>query len=216
MWTVRYTIEQIGAFDLLTTLRAMARPREFDIDEALEKAMQLFWTRGYEATSMTDLTEAMGLNKGSLYAAFGSKHDLFVSAIRRYLAVDRSVFLANFDEGRSLKDAIRIHLTEYVGTFHKGVLVPRGCLAVNSLAELAAHDEEVALLINRHIQSAIAFLTTRIKKEQEEGSIRPDKDPRALAELIVVAELGLLTGTKGPLRGIDDERLVDLILEHFD
>jgi len=194
----------------------MARPREFDIDEALEKAMQLFWTKGYEATSMTDLTEAMDLNKGSLYAAFGSKHDLFVAAIKRYLADDRAVFVANFGGPGSLKDAIRTHLTEYVGTFHKGVLVPRGCLAVNSLAELAAHDEQVAQLINRHIQGAVAFLTERIAKEQAAGVVKSDKEARALAELVVVTELGLLTGTKGPLRGIDDNRLVDMIVEHFD
>ena len=194
----------------------MARPREFDIDEALEKAMQLFWTKGYEATSMTDLTDAMGLNKGSLYAAFGSKHDLFLAAIKRYLARDRAVFLANFDGPLSLKDAIRTHLIEYVGTFHKGVLVPRGCLAINSLAELAAHDEQVALLINRHIQGAVSFLAERIKKEQAAGTISGHKEAKALAELVVVMELGLLTGTKGPLRGIDDDRLVNLVLENFD
>lgn len=194
----------------------MARPREFDEDEALEKAMQLFWTKGYEAASMTDLTDAMNLNKGSLYAAFGSKHDLFLSAIKRYLARDRAVFMANFDGPLPLKDAIRKHLTEYVGTFHKGVLVPRGCLAINSLAELAAHDEEVARLINRHIQGAVTFLTDRIKREQAAELIRSTTEPRALAELVVVVELGLLTGTKGPLRGIDDDRLVDVVLEHFD
>lgn len=194
----------------------MARPREFDIDVALEKAMQLFWTKGYEATSMTDLTEAMDLNKGSLYAAFGSKHDLFLAAIKRYLARDKAMFLANFDGPEPLKDAIRTHLTEYVGTFHKGVLVPRGCLAINSLAELAAHDESVALLINRHIQGAVAFLTERIKKEQASGLLQTRTEARALAELVVVMELGLLTGTKGPLRGIDDDRLVSVILEHFD
>lgn len=194
----------------------MARPREFDEQEALEKAMQLFWTKGYEATSMTDLTEAMGLNKGSLYAAFGSKHDLFISAIKRYLAGDRSAFLSSFDGPLPLKDAIRKHLTEYVGTFHKAVLVPRGCLAVNSLAELAAHDEEVAQLINRHIQGAVTFLTERIRKEQASGLLKSEKDARALAELVIVMELGLLSGTKGPLRGIDDNRLVEIVLEHFD
>ncbi|MGD8415142.1 MAG: TetR/AcrR family transcriptional regulator [Candidatus Latescibacterota bacterium] len=193
----------------------VARPREFDIDEALEKAMQLFWTKGYEATSMTDLTTAMGLNKGSLYAAFGSKHDLFIAAIKRYLARDRAVFLENFGGSTPLKDAIRKHLTEYVGTFHKGVLVPRGCLAVNSLAELAASDEEVARLINHHIQGAVSFLTERIRKEQKSGLLETEKDARALAELVIVMELGLLTGTKGPLRGIDDDRLVDVVLQNF-
>lgn len=178
--------------------------------------MQLFWTKGYEATSMTDLTEAMDLNKGSLYAAFGSKHDLFVAAIKRYLARDRDVFLTNFGGPAALKDAIRTHLTEYVGTFHKGVLVPRGCLALNSLAELAAHDETVAQLINRHIQGAVAFLAERIRNEQASGLVKSKKDARALAELVVVMELGLLTGTKGPLRGIDDDRLMDIVLENFD
>jgi TetR/AcrR family transcriptional repressor of nem operon len=204
------------SLDRVLPVKTMARPREFDIDEALEKAMQLFWTKGYEASSMTDLTWAMGLNKGSLYAAFGSKHDLFVSAIKRYLEQDRAVFLENFGGTAPLKDAIRTHLTVYVGTFHKGVLVPRGCLAVNSLAELAARDEVVAQLINRHIQGAVSFLTDRIKMEQASGLLQTKKDARTLAELVVVVELGLLTGTKGPLRGIDDDKLVNIILQHFD
>lgn len=178
--------------------------------------MQLFWTKGYEATSLTDLTSAMRINKGSFYAAFGSKHDLFIAAIKRYLARDRAVFLENFGAPMPLKDAITRHLTGYVGTFHKGVLVPRGCLAMNSLAELAASDEEVARLINLHIQGAVEFLTRRIRDEQESGLLRTDKDAKALAELVIVMELGLLTGTKGPLRGIDDHRLVDIVLPHFE
>jgi len=194
----------------------MARPREFDIDEALERAMQIFWTKGYEATSLQDLLDTMGINKGSFYAAFGSKHDLFVAAVKRYLARDRAVFLENFGGDLPLTEAIKKHLTVYVGTFHKGVLVPRGCLALNSLAELAAHDEVVAQLINHHIQGAVKFLAERIRKEQSEGMLTTKLDPRALAELVVVMELGLLTGTKGPLRGLDDERLVDIVLQHFD
>src|ERR687891_349404 len=63
----------------------MARPREFDIDEALEAAMGAFWVRGYEATSLADLMQAMGLQKGSIYKAFGDKHALFLCALQRYL-----------------------------------------------------------------------------------------------------------------------------------
>jgi AcrR family transcriptional regulator len=73
--------------------QAMARPREFDTDDALDRAMEVFWTRGYEATSLRDLVAAMGISKSSLYDTFGSKHELFLAAIDRYNATVGSCHL---------------------------------------------------------------------------------------------------------------------------
>jgi TetR/AcrR family transcriptional repressor of nem operon len=194
----------------------MARPREFDEDQVLDVAMQLFWLKGYEATSLADLTSSMGLNKGSFYQAFGSKHELFLTTIRRYLDLNLKEIFALFAEVDSAKEGIRQFLASYIGRFHRGQAVPRGCLAVNTVSELAPHDPDVAEILGRHFKREISILTDEIRKDQKVGKIAADKDAEALAEMVVVVAMGLLTGTKGPLQGIDDERLVDLVMLAFE
>jgi TetR/AcrR family transcriptional repressor of nem operon len=88
----------------------MARPREFDMDEALDAAIGTFWTQGYEATSMTDLMEATGLHKGSLYKAFDDKHDLFMKSLSRYLDNHWETMQAILGEARSPLEGVRAWL----------------------------------------------------------------------------------------------------------
>ena len=117
----------------------MARPREFDAGDALEKAVQVFWTKGYRAASLRDLTAAMGISKSSFYETFGSKHELFLAAIRRY------------DEGMVgwvvglLESEIsgRRAIAEVLNTVVDMAVAPRGrrgCLIGNCAVEVAPHD----------------------------------------------------------------------------
>jgi TetR/AcrR family transcriptional repressor of nem operon len=194
----------------------MARPREFDEEQVLDAAMQLFWLKGYEATSLADLTSSMGLNKGSFYQAFGSKHELFLRTIRRYLDLNLKEIFALFADVDSAKEGVRRFLASYIGQFHRGQAVPRGCLAVNTVAELAPHDPDVAEILDRHFNREVSILTEEIRKDQRAGKIAADKDAEVLAQMVVVVAMGLLTGTKGPLKGIDDERLVDVVMLAFE
>ena len=124
------------------------RPREFDKDTALDAAMALFWRQGYEATSLDDLTQAMGLSRSSFYGCFGSKHDTLVAAIRRYaglrLAQLEERVAAEPDTGKALRSAV---------TALAGVGGGReGCFLINCTVELAPHDPEIESLSRRHLE----------------------------------------------------------------
>ena len=132
--------------------RAVGRPREFDEEQALEAAMDVFWEKGFEATSMADLCAATGLHKGSLYQAFGDKHALFMQALKAY--ADRE-----FHETAAVAfahDSPLASIRAVVGTVCKEALEGKGCLMINSLVELAPHDPEVhKALLQRFAQQRI-------------------------------------------------------------
>src|SRR6266852_2659468 len=121
----------------------VARPKEFERDVVLDRAMQVFWSRGYEATSIQHLVGRMGIQRGSLYDTFGDKRRLFFAAVDRYDQVVTAKLLAALEEPASGKDAIRkffrlkLKLSVEPGR-------PRGCLVTNSAAELASRDRSPA------------------------------------------------------------------------
>jgi AcrR family transcriptional regulator len=117
----------------------MARPREFDIDQVLDAAMNTFWTKGYEATSMADLMEAMNLKKGSIYKAFEDKHDLFCKALERYLEGMDKQMREMVETATSPRAGIETWLQKGV-EMCQGQGVKRGCLALNTAVELGPHD----------------------------------------------------------------------------
>ena len=176
----------------------MARPREFEIDEALENAMQAFWSHGYEATSLADLMEAMDLQKGSIYKAFGDKHSLFVAALDHYLNKVHEFDRKMIEKAASPKDGIR----NWLNTDLKnscGQELKRGCLMVNALSEIAYKDVEVADLIKRHLSQLSSLLTKTIQKGQMSGEFRNDFKASDIAQIIIVSLFGLLTLTKSPM-----------------
>ncbi|MEU0492253.1 helix-turn-helix domain-containing protein [Nocardiopsis sp. NPDC006139] len=116
----------------------MARTREFDTEAAVGRAMELFWARGYEATSVRDLTQRLGIGQGSLYAAFGGKDGLYRAALEHYRATLAADALRALEEGADARAAIRTLLTERIR-----VAVERGgqgCLAVNAACERLPQD----------------------------------------------------------------------------
>jgi TetR/AcrR family transcriptional regulator, transcriptional repressor for nem operon len=132
------------------------RPREFDFDAALDAALNVFWRRGYAATSLDELTAAMGLSRSSFYGAFGSKHDVLLASVARY--ADR-VFATFENIAVSEPDA----LTAVRAIVEAAANPPRGeqgCLLVNSIGELAPGDEEVSLLGRVHVNRVVRLLGT--------------------------------------------------------
>jgi TetR/AcrR family transcriptional repressor of nem operon len=127
----------------------VARPREFDINQALDAAMEAFWRHGYEGTSLADLMDVMGLQKGSVYKAFGSKHELFIHVLKRYLDKLSADMGAAIGGASSPAEALRQFIDYVRSTGFEGDL-RKGCLAVNSVVELAPHDDEVRDILEKH------------------------------------------------------------------
>ena len=162
--------------------------KRFDPDSALEKAMRTFWARGYDATSVADLVDAMGVNRGSIYATFGDKHSLFVKALRRYDAVHRAAWTAALAERMAPREAILAVFDDAIAaTLEDGSR--DGCLLVNSALELSPHDEEVAAIVAEAMTGMETFLRTMIERGQHAGDIPahvpPDRTAAALLSLFI-------------------------------
>src|SRR5438045_6393478 len=117
------------------------RPRSFDVEAAVERAMGVFWSRGYHATALPDLLRATKLSRGSLYAAFGHKHSLFLRALDRYIADALTRMDIELDPRREPVDGLRAYLAGYVDRT-SGAHARRGCLLVATAMELAGQDAE--------------------------------------------------------------------------
>ena len=174
----------------------MARPKEFHPDDALEKAMHVFWHKGYEATSMEDLLSAMDINRGSLYATFGDKHELFLKAMDRYCTgggIGSGISILN-QPGPALPLLRQFisHMLEF------GLSDPlrRGCMITNTVMELAPHEKGIGKKLKGRLQmleEAFCALLTRAKKE---GELSKDKDPRVLARVLVTMMQGTIVRIK--------------------
>jgi TetR/AcrR family transcriptional repressor of nem operon len=173
----------------------MARPREFDMDEALDAAMSTFWTQGYEATSMADLTKATGLHKGSIYKAFEDKHDLFMKSLGRYLDGAYERMRATLSQPGSPLDNLRSWMHGVVAMCSEQP-VQRGCLAMNTACELGAHDEAVARALRSHHGRATLLLIATIERGQQAGQIRSDLPAERLAQSLFIFGAGLLGTSK--------------------
>lgn len=194
----------------------MARPREFTIDDALEKAMRVFWAHGYEATSMHDLTAAMALSKSSLYDTFGSKHELFLSTLEHYnetVASRRPAgIIANAESPRAGIVAV---FDYFIDNILSGADI-RGCFANNSAAEVAGRDPEARQRIEAGFGHLEQALYDAVKAGQKSGEIPTDHDAPSLAHYLCVSIQGLMVvGKTNPPR----EKLEDvarIVLSVFD
>jgi len=159
----------------------MARPRSFDIDTALDAALDVFWSHGFEATSITDLTDAMGIQRGSLYQAFGDKKALFLQAMDRYLRKGRATSREALQDAASPMEGLRA----WFELMFASCPSRKGCFAVNSTVELAAHDSDVAKVTSSHWRQMEALLVETIERGQTDGEIRDDLTPRDISRLLL-------------------------------
>lgn len=167
----------------------MGRPREFERDVVLDRAMQVFWTRGYAATSIHHLVDQMGIQRGSLYDTFGDKRALFFAAIDRYDQVVTAKLLAALDDPRG-KNAIRRFFRLKVDlALEPGR--PRGCLVTNSATELASRDRGTARRVGAVLTKIEAAFHRAVVRAQKAGEIEPTRNPRALARFLTSSAQGL-------------------------
>lgn len=180
--------------------RAPGRPREFDMDAALDKAVKVFCERGYRTTSIGDLTEAMDLASGSVYKAFKDKMAIFLAAFDRYKTVKDQKLqdaLATAETGR---DKVRATLEFYAEASH-GAEGRRGCLVVSSASELAVFDAGVAERVIAALQRNEALLAGLICQGQQDGSIPPQVDTGIAARLLPCLVQGMrVVGKTGRTR----------------
>jgi TetR/AcrR family transcriptional repressor of nem operon len=168
----------------------MARPKEFDPDTALEAALELFWRRGYEATSMADLVAHLGISRASLYGTFGSKHELYLTALDRYVQTRNPDLIALLDQAGPALPAVRAFVRRYardVACDTQG----RGCFVVNTAVELLPRDKRAARRVESSWEALERALTAALIRAHAHGELAADKDPRALARLLLVVLQGL-------------------------
>lgn len=182
----------------------MARSKEFDPDAALQRALELFWERGYEATSMADLVAHLGIARASIYATFGGKRELYLKALERYLHnMDPAVLDALSQPGPVLP-AVRALIRTYAE--ESGGDDRRGCMVVNAAVELAPRDPAAAAFVEASWSHLETVLTSALTRARAQGELAPDKDPRAVARMLLVLMQGMrvLGRTPGGAARLDD------------
>jgi TetR/AcrR family transcriptional regulator, transcriptional repressor for nem operon len=168
----------------------MARPREFDEDAALRNAMQAFWSKGYEATSLSDLTAAMALSRSSLYAAFGDKDQLFARALDLYMAGVSAERVQILRTARSAREGIRDWLAHHIRVA-LDPKTPAGCMFVNTAVETGIVPADVAARVASRAKLGEAAVRELLQRAQEAGELDASKDVRALALMLVAVSYGI-------------------------
>ncbi|MFI9049940.1 TetR/AcrR family transcriptional regulator [Streptomyces sp. NPDC053427] len=182
----------------------MGRTKEFDPDAALRSAMELFWRQGYEATSIQDLVDHLGLGRGSIYGAFGGKRELYLMAVDRYAEDTREALLRRLSSPGSALDAVRGLVRDYAGMAREDA-DRKGCLMTNTAVELPA-DEGAARRVVSTLETMETALTGALMRARAEGELPAEKNPAALARCLVTLLQGIRVVGKTAVHGrfLDD------------
>ena len=191
----------------------MARPREFCVDTALDRALEVFWQSGFEGTSISRLTEAMGINRPSLYATFGNKEELFQKAMDRYIS------LKNYYFDQAMAAAEPKEVVERLLMEGAAVLTdpdhPVGCLAVQGALSCSAETERVRDELAKIRTSFQDKLRERFTKDLDEGRLPPEADPAALAGFVSTVSYGMSVQASGGATREDLEVVAQTALKAF-
>jgi TetR/AcrR family transcriptional regulator, transcriptional repressor for nem operon len=161
----------------------MARPKEFDVDTALEHAIGVFWHQGFEATSMQDLTDAMGIQRASLYATFGDKRSLYLEALKRYQARSLREMEQRLDQAPSALAAV-CDLLRGTGEQACSRQGKRGCFCVNANVELAPHDAAIGDQLRHHSEQVEAVIERALRRAKADGELGKGADCKQLASFL--------------------------------
>lgn len=180
----------------------MARPREFDTEAALDRAMDVFWSKGYEATSLDDLCVATGLSRSSLYATFGSKRNLLLQTVDRYSESRTPNLAAVLARPLPIREAVGALLGQFIDQIVAGP-GRRGCFLGNCAAELPRHDRGALARVRQGLARTEATFRDALARAKERGEISSSTDVDALARFLISAFQGLrLIGKANPDRAV--------------
>ncbi|MFH8890260.1 TetR/AcrR family transcriptional regulator [Streptomyces sp. NPDC017949] len=169
----------------------MARTKEFDPDAALQSALELFWRRGYEATSMADLVEHLGIGRASIYATFGNKRELYLKSLDRYNENRDSDLLGELSQPGPALPSVRTVVRRFAAEANSDERRLKGCFVTNTAAELGAHDAAAARRVEASWDHFETLLRSALVRAQAQGELPSDRDPRALARMLLVLMQGL-------------------------
>lgn len=177
--------------------------------------MEVFWCKGYEATSMTDLLEAMNLSKSSLYQTFGNKQQLFERCLSRYAAMLSTNMEKELNAAKSGKSFIE-NMFDTIANTAQQAAGTKGCLMVNSINEFGQKDPAITASLDNNLQIFTKIFMIAVKRAQLEGDISTDADPRAIASYLHVGVSGLRTMIKAGADRKSTKGTVSLLLKALD
>ncbi|WP_050475680.1 TetR/AcrR family transcriptional regulator [Herbaspirillum rhizosphaerae] len=194
-----------------TTTRSRGRPREFDIEAVLDKAIAVFTDKGYYGTSINDLGAALELTAGSIYKAFDDKRSLFIAALERYIALRTERLQQALKPAKTGRERVRALLALYASSSHDAE-GRRGCLIISSAVELSLSDPDIATRVAQSLDIHEKRLSLFIRQGQEDGSIPAHVDAPATARLLLCVLQGMRvigkTGrSKREMNGLIDHAL---------
>ncbi|MDA0691736.1 MAG: TetR/AcrR family transcriptional regulator [Nitrospinae bacterium] len=193
----------------------IGRPREFDSDQALQAAMQVFWSKGYEATSLADLITAMNISKSSFYQTFENKHQLFQNCINYYqdrFISDLIDSLKKAKTGRTFIEDTFMSMAEKA----RPKSDRRGCLILNCVSEFAQKDPVISKIITKSIQQMTDVFLSAVKRAQQEGGIPANKKPLPLARYLLSSMNGLTTMIKAGAGTTEIKEVTQVVLAALD
>ncbi|MEU1675241.1 TetR/AcrR family transcriptional regulator [Streptomyces roseifaciens] len=190
----------------------MGRPKQFDPDVAVGKAMDVFWRKGYAATTPQDLVDELGIGKGSLYNAFGSKHALFERALERYRDTQSAALVELLDQTGPVRPLLRSALELLIET-DLGPAGRHGCFAVNTATELGGRDDASTELVRRMFERTEGAFKAAVERGQRTGEFAPERDADAAASLMLAALVGMRVIARAQGGRERLHRIVDAVLD---
>lgn len=168
----------------------MPTVKQFDTDEVLEKAMELFWEKGYNGTSINDLVEATGLSRSSLYATYQDKHRLFMTALKRYQELNDTALADRLKDVSTAKGKIEMVFRSTLQAILKEPF-GKGCFMVNTAAEMANQDAGIARVASEDFGGMEALFVSLLKQGQAAGEISKETRVKPMAQYLFSSYLGL-------------------------
>jgi TetR/AcrR family transcriptional regulator, transcriptional repressor for nem operon len=187
----------------------MARNKAFDESAVLDKAMEVFWSQGYCATSMEALVDGMGINRASMYSTYGDKHQLYLKALNNYRQRQAREMVALLEQTPSVKEALQMLLRNVLQ--ESACAEKKGCFIVNSAVEFATRDAAVLEIVKTNLQTVENALAAAIARGQASGEITSQQSPEALAAFLLNTVNGMRVAEKAGYEAPHYEAIISVV-----